>query len=143
MAWDVPRVARLPDGQVLRARSVVLEATAPEAIAGWLALGMVQGAEQGVLRDWVDGMSMTRTLRFLIRADLGAADVAAMAAAVRRQDPLRDPASVDGALGLMARHAIPAGPFLRTMGRAGVPEARDPPLLSDQQWVALQQICSS
>jgi len=43
MPWDVPRVARLPDGQVLLARSVVPEATAPEALAGWLALGAVQG----------------------------------------------------------------------------------------------------
>jgi hypothetical protein len=133
--------AALPGRTVLLDRSAVGEAEAPAEIAGWIALALGRDpvaalmAAAGPLGD----------LRYILTGQVGPHALARGTEAALAPPA---PGEAEAAMERLAASGIDPGPFAEALQRQGIaaeapatPEPPGPPILRDQDWVALQGIC--
>ena len=108
---DAPKAAHLPDGSILLAGKPLASTDDPQALAALIGATSAQPRSETVLAAWIDGLPLADLGRFLSSGEVQSADIRKMTRLLKR---LPDP---------------PPG------------DAPDAPDLSDQQWVALTQIC--
>lgn len=146
-----PLLTRLPGGTVLVASTLPETAQSPEALAGWLLLGAALPRSETVMADWARTRSPFAALGFLLSGRIAPADIDWMAARVPGRTFVPTPEAVETARARLATAGLPEGPFLAdlaarfpavTLLRPRAADRAAAPLLGDQSWVALQEICA-
>jgi hypothetical protein len=128
-------LAALPGGTLLVARSVVASADAPEALAGWIAVGL--GRDPAAQLMHAAGPAAALGYVFTGRfADPALARAAAAAPAPPAAE------EVPPAMARLAAAGVDARPFAAALGITGMtaPAAAEP-LLAEADWAALRAIC--
>lgn len=150
MEWERPLLAVLPDGAVLLGRPLVERSASAETVAGWAALGAVAGTRASPLYRWVLGLDAGAVLGFVISGDIAWRDVTAMSEDMTTARFAPDAGLVAKAAAALVARDIDPAPFLADIARRypALPlpdtslEGAAPVMPRDQDWVALQNICS-
>ena len=127
--------AALPGGTLLLGRGTLAAATAPEALAGWLAVALGRDPVPALMRD----AGPAATLRYVLTGDFTDEGLARAAEAALAPPT---PEEIPPAMARLAAAGIDARPFAAAMGLTGLPPpAAAEPLLSDRDWADLRGIC--
>ncbi len=145
--------ASLPGGQLLVDSTLLATLNEPDELAGYLALEAARASGGAPLAALLHDTSLGVTFRLMLRGNLDEA-----AAETTAKGILQDPGLPAGrndvaALDILRAAQVSAKPFSSALTRAGTDYARatvfdtDPttttrPVLDDQDWVALQDICA-
>jgi hypothetical protein len=111
---DVP-VAALPGGTVLLDRALVDDA--PEAVAGWTAVGLARDAVEALLR----AAGPLADARYFLSADFSEPALGRAAEAAVAAPPV--PAEAAAALDRLAAAGVESGPFAASLAAAGIAAA--------------------
>lgn len=139
---------RLPGGHLLLGRSLVEDAQSPEELAGWAALGLADPDRDPALRGMFRDGDLWDGLVFLASGNLAErAKEEAVNRMLISSTPVGAPSPLKTAA-LLGRAQVPMEPLRLGLTREGVSfalpvldEGEVRPLMADQDWVALQQIC--
>lgn len=136
------QVAALPGATVLVNRTTLLDASAPEELAGWIAVGAGRDPVAALLRD----AGLVAASRYLATGDLGPRALERAADAAAARPPTADEAAA--ALARLAAAGIDPAPFADALRRAGliapgaaVPVGGAGAPLGAQEWAAIGRLC--
>ncbi|MCC5967218.1 MAG: hypothetical protein JJU24_13895 [Natronohydrobacter sp.] len=154
---EQPRVQHVMGRYFLVDARLLEEAESAEALAGAILMAAQRGTDDDPLRSLLRHAGVIATFRLLTSAELPESSTRGYAAAVMRATPV--PPALDPLLERFARVGLstrplvdnptvldPAIPTLGDAMRSKDPMAGEPPeaaLLSDGQWISLQNICDS
>lgn len=140
----------LPGGIVVLSREMVERASEPAVVAGHLLAARAAPGGEDPLARLLDAAGAWATLGLLTSGDLDAGVIEAHAGALLAAPP---PAPGAAALGpAFAQAEVPLAPYARDLDPSGATVGdllaidayaggAAPPLISDAEWVALQEIC--
>ncbi len=154
---DVPRIQHVMGRYFLVDARLLEDAQSPEALAGAILMAVQRSADEDPLIPLLRHAGVVATFRLLTSADMPRSAMRGYASAMLRAplvapqlDPLLERfARVDLSTRALVDHPTPLDPALGELSdamRAQDPLAGEPVgvgLLSDGQWVSLQNICDS
>lgn len=139
----MPAPVRLPGGLVAVPRSAVAATDDPYVLAGAVVAAMAATGDGDPLQPVLDAAGLRATLTLLATGTLPAAPLEPLAhRLIAGTPPPGDPAALAAAFDA-AR--LPIGPWAQAQGLAdpgGAAAGDAPPVMSDSDWVALQNICT-
>lgn len=145
----VDQPLHLPGDVIVLPRRLIEQANGPEAAAGAALVERLRSRERDPILPLLDHAGLRATFRLLTTAELTADDLAGYGEAALRDQPLDLPD--DMVLRAFEAAQIPATPYAMAAhpeGAASGLAVNDPykglapaPLISDESWVALQEIC--
>ncbi|HBG98058.1 MAG TPA: hypothetical protein DDY29_04800 [Rhodobacteraceae bacterium] len=147
----VPGAVMLPDGTVLLDRALVEDHDGPEILAAYLVREAVRRTADDPLARMLRDAGTGPTLRLFTSGQLPDRTLRGWAAKLLRAP--QDPVPAEDFLARLAEAGVPSTPYARAIDPAGTATAaliaadpmagqRAPSLMSDADWVALQQICA-
>ena len=144
------RLSALPGAQVMVSDGFLRKAGSGEELAGWLALARETGRNTSAMQTFIAQQSVGQVLNFLMNGEFSQGDIDWMAAYAQKTDMRPSRANLTAALDLLSKSGVPDGPFLTAVAKA-YPDLRPvpapssvtnvAPLIDDQSWVGLQEIC--
>ncbi|MCV6595013.1 MAG: hypothetical protein OIF48_18835 [Silicimonas sp.] len=137
----------LPGGTILIGHTLVEDHETPEVLAGYLLAEDIRRSETDPLARLLDAAGLRAALRLLLQGKVSAADLKPMAEAVVADQP--SPVPEPALLARMNAAQVPPAPYGYALDFSGestaqlvaVSDATLPPILNDDNWIALQRIC--
>ncbi|MEL6644374.1 MAG: hypothetical protein AAFQ79_10595 [Pseudomonadota bacterium] len=146
----VRETGHLPGGFILMNRSIVEDHENPQVVAGYLLAEAERVARLDPVLEMLEHTGLVSALHLLTTGTLPPETLAAYAETLVTSDPA--PIDVADLLPRFAAASVPATPYAYAVDISGeetialieadpVPVSLADPLISDDQWVALQNIC--
>lgn len=138
----LPAPVHLPGGLVAVPRSAVAATDDPYVLAGAIVAAMAASGDRDPLLPVLDAAGLRATLTLLATGTLPAAPLEPLAHRMIAGSPaLPDAERLEAAF---AAANLPAGPWAQAQGIDGLaaPATDAAPVMSDADWVALQNICT-